>query len=456
MITISFAERGLKLQTAEDVEEICLELQDANYEVLILQGNTFGIEAAERLGIELSRASNLKEAHFKDLFTGRGKEEAPVALEFILNGIMNSGAQLIHLDLSDNAIGPVGAPPVLKFLQSPSAEKIEVLYVDNCGWGPDGSTSLSTVLSGLRNLRKFVCGRSRLEDEGSTAVSDSLLGMDKLTVLRLNQNGINVKGIKQVAKVIQANKETLTEIDLSDNTILPEGAAALANVLCNVTNLERLLLSDALLENEGFAAICDSLSISESLKKLKFISFEGNEIGGQKMVDLVLTTFQDCKKSLKISLLENDFSKQELIRLSCSSTEVLLDDEDDQDYADFNDDDNDETRVSDDNQDALNSFDNNVDRDFLVEALRDFIIETEKEPVNESRIDSAFRVIISSNLPDEAMIQVYGEELGIIKVEHNEKRGLKKRAIEYLAKQINRLPEKVKRFIEATEINFST
>ena len=54
-------------------------------EFLNLEGNTLGIEAAQVIGKALESKSELKKALWKDMFTGRMKNEIPAALVIIYN-----------------------------------------------------------------------------------------------------------------------------------------------------------------------------------------------------------------------------------------------------------------------------------------------------------------------------------------------------------------------------------
>jgi len=51
-----------------------------NLEYLDLDGNTIGIAAAERIGESLRRHAEFKRALWKNMFTGRTKQEIPPAL----------------------------------------------------------------------------------------------------------------------------------------------------------------------------------------------------------------------------------------------------------------------------------------------------------------------------------------------------------------------------------------
>ena len=49
-----------------------------------------------------------------------------------------SGARLVELDLSDNAIGPMAVPGIKDFLASESAFELKILKLNNCGLGSAG------------------------------------------------------------------------------------------------------------------------------------------------------------------------------------------------------------------------------------------------------------------------------------------------------------------------------
>ena len=51
---------------------------------------------------------------------------------------MSAGAQLVELDLSDNALGPNGIVGVMDLLRSPSCFTLKVLKFNNDGLGIGG------------------------------------------------------------------------------------------------------------------------------------------------------------------------------------------------------------------------------------------------------------------------------------------------------------------------------
>ena len=73
--------KTLKLNTAKDVESYCKDIKDTvGLEEICLSGNSFGVEACEAIALAL-QAHDLKSVFFNDMFTGRLKDEIPLALE---------------------------------------------------------------------------------------------------------------------------------------------------------------------------------------------------------------------------------------------------------------------------------------------------------------------------------------------------------------------------------------
>lgn len=471
-ITVSFDAEGMRLNTSEDAEKICCKLIDSDVEILILQGNTFGIEAAERVGMELANQPNLREAHFKDLFTSRGREEVPEAMKHLLKGISDSGAQLTLLDLSDNAIGPIGAPSVIEFLNSPSSATIEKLYLNNCGLGPEGSSSISPIFSKLKNLRELIIGRNRLEDLGATNLSRALSELDSLELLKVNQNGIKERGITKLVEALITNKHFMREIDLSDNTIKKEGATALAKFISTAEALKTIHLGDCLLLNDGAEIIINALRNSPSLSNLEYVSLEGNELNGHRMVDTLETTFFDIHQEFQLNLLENDFSRTEKHRLEAlnQNFSILVDDIDSDDSE--NDDDNDENGSDEreegqlDDEETPNSSSNGfVDigdiESEMCQLSQEFIQEAQAQPYSECNVNSSFLHLISvgsrpasSSSQSFQAVQILCEELGLMKSEETrKKKPLARDAIVYIGKRMNELPETFRSFFEVVVKN---
>ena len=95
---LSFADQGLKVNTADDAKEIVDQINATKIiTTLTFSGNTVGIEAAEAIGNSLKSHPELKYAHWKDMFTGKMKTEIPPALIHLSHGLMTANARLVKV-----------------------------------------------------------------------------------------------------------------------------------------------------------------------------------------------------------------------------------------------------------------------------------------------------------------------------------------------------------------------
>ena len=85
-------------------------------------------------------------ALWSDLFTSRLKEEIPNTLLLLFNALQTCSARLVELDLSDNAIGPVGVPGIENWLSSTDACELTTLRVNNCGMGVAGMVGYTDLM----------------------------------------------------------------------------------------------------------------------------------------------------------------------------------------------------------------------------------------------------------------------------------------------------------------------
>lgn len=96
---------------------------------LNLEGNTLGVEAAGAIAKALEKHPELQQALWKDLFTGRMKEEIPIALKALGQGMITAGAHLTVLDCSDNALGPNGMVGLVDLLKSVTCYSLKVCFL---------------------------------------------------------------------------------------------------------------------------------------------------------------------------------------------------------------------------------------------------------------------------------------------------------------------------------------
>ncbi|XP_034838967.1 ran GTPase-activating protein 1-like [Maniola hyperantus] len=295
---VDFSGRSLKLDTEKDAQPIidainkCPDLQ-----YLTLTGNTLGVSAAQAIAKALAQHPELKTARFSDMFTGRMKTEIPPALTALGDGMIEAGARLKVLDLSDNAFGPIGVEGLAKLLQSDVCSQLQELYLNNNGLGITGGRLLAKALStNPRQLRVFVAGRNRLENEGAKALAGVFQSMGTLEEVSMPQNGIYHAGITALSEAFKQNPG-LSCLNLNDNTMGPTGAAAIAAALPRLKNLKSINFGDCLLKSTGAKTLAKSLKDSTLLESL---DLSHNEIGREACMEVVdaLTSLPDSTDRL--------------------------------------------------------------------------------------------------------------------------------------------------------------
>ncbi|XP_008210993.1 ran GTPase-activating protein 1 [Nasonia vitripennis] len=287
---VSFAGKSLKLNTEDDAKQVSEAIEKCkNMEYLDLEGNTLGPDAAKGISKAIEKnGSKLKRALWKDMFTGRMKDEIPVALEHLGRGLCAAGTQLVELDLSDNAFGPIGVKGLADLLRSSSCYTLKELRLNNNGLGITGGKMLAKALMDCHNnsmrdtskpfgLKVFIAGRNRLENEGATALAEVFRTLTSLEEVVMPQNGIYHVGISALANGLSVN-QGLRILNLNDNTVGPKGAQALADVLHNFSCLERLNLGDCLLKTRGAVVLADALGINGNHPSLTELNLSFNEI----------------------------------------------------------------------------------------------------------------------------------------------------------------------------------
>ncbi len=98
-----------------------------------------------------------------------------------------------------------------------------------------------------------------------TAVSAALAKNCYITALNLADNCIGDEGVSAVAGALSANRETMAQLDLSNNFIGPAGAAALARVFAGPSALRVLRMGRNKLGTRGGAAIACAVGVVAEL-----------------------------------------------------------------------------------------------------------------------------------------------------------------------------------------------
>ncbi|XP_054843785.1 ran GTPase-activating protein 1 [Eublepharis macularius] len=353
---LSFKGKSLKLNTAEDAEEVIKEIEEFDgMEALRLEGNTVGVEAAKIIAKALEKKPELKRCHWSDMFTGRLRSEIPPALISLGEALVSAGCQLVELDLSDNAFGPDGVRGFEALLKSPACFTLQELKLNNCGMGIGGGKILAGALQECHRkssaqgkplaLKIFMAGRNRLENDGATALAEAFRIIGTLEEVHMPQNGINHPGITALAQAFALNP-LLRVINLNDNTFTEKGAVAMAESLKKLRQVEVINFGDCLVRSKGAVAIAEA--VKEGLHKLKELNISFCEI--KRDAALIIAEATEDKSELeKLDLNGNCFGEegcdqiQEILE-SFNMADVLgsLSDDEGEDEEDEEDEDDDE------------------------------------------------------------------------------------------------------------------
>ncbi|KAJ2362747.1 Ran GAP Rna1, partial [Coemansia sp. RSA 2607] len=274
--------KGLKLTTAEDIAPYLEELRNfENLEEIRMNGNTIGAEAAKALADVLRTKNTLKVATLHDIFTSRLKDEVKESVIAIC-GALSELPELIELNLSDNAFGPLGAAAMADFLKQHTG--LQVLKLNNNGLGIHGGTTIAQALIACQaecekqgkqpSLHTLVCGRNRLENGSAPEFAKAFAALKTLREVRMPQNGIRPEGIVELMNGL-SNNSGLAVLDLQDNTFTHTGSAALAKALSSWPLLETLNVGDCLLGSTGGRLVIEAL---KDVETLKILNLQYNEI----------------------------------------------------------------------------------------------------------------------------------------------------------------------------------
>ncbi|CAI2371104.1 unnamed protein product [Moneuplotes crassus] len=358
----------------EDLDQDAMqELKDLipNLNSITLSGHSYGLDACKYIGDIIKDAPNLTKINFSNSFIGKMKDEIPVNLAALLQGLQ--GKQITHVDLSDNAFGPSGVPGFEEFLKK--TPSIKVLKMINCGLGPFGTPELAKCLKeGNIQLDELYAGRNRMECVGFQAISEYIKEVGTLKKVELPQNFVKKEGMIALIDALKNNKD-LEYIHIHDNWLKEEAIKEFSGLLKSLSSLKSINISDCDIGGAGVKKIIRGLGLSESKETLQSFSCNYNEVERSKTVRFIFNVFSMCSVLNFISFYGNEFneklkkqyteeyekSKKTLVLKDPSIEEDDEDEEDDEEIEDPSDEDEDEPdseEETEDAQDLLKKFEN--------------------------------------------------------------------------------------------------
>ncbi|KAH7413197.1 putative Ran GTPase-activating protein 1 [Cadophora sp. MPI-SDFR-AT-0126] len=314
--------KGLKLDTAADVEAHIKALREQDVEEIRLQGNTLGVEACKILGEVLQTKKNLQIANLADIFTGRLLNEIPQALSSLLEALLTL-PKLHTINLNDNAFGLNTQAPLVAFLSS--HVPLQHLILNNNGLGPHAGILIADALTALHakkeearkagkevpHLETVICGRNRLENGSMTAWAKAYSLHTGVKEVKMVQNGIRQEGISHLLTDGLRHAKGIKVLDLQDNTFTILGARALASVAPGWTEVQELGIGDSLLGAKGGVLFANALAKGQN-KKLELLRLQYNDITAKGLEAFTAAATDGLPALKKIELNGNKFSEEDL------------------------------------------------------------------------------------------------------------------------------------------------
>ena len=185
--------------------------------------------------------------------------------------------------------GPSHAAPALvvrALREAPSGGSIRSLGLRDSRIGPSAAADLAAALLDNAVLTRLDLGNNDVGLEGAAAIARLLAqGRGNLAHLRLDGNNLKARAVKELARALGANG-SLESLDLGANHMSAAGAAAVAEALrCN-RRLESLVLTSCYVGSDGAVDICDALRTEN--RSLKSLDLSGNMLGRDGVCALAL------------------------------------------------------------------------------------------------------------------------------------------------------------------------
>ncbi|EOD32724.1 hypothetical protein EMIHUDRAFT_42817, partial [Emiliania huxleyi CCMP1516] len=133
------------------------------------------------------------------------------------------------LDVGGNSLTEEAALSIVRIERQRS--KLTSLGLAGCSVGPTGAAEIAEDADGVnRVLTDLNLGNNEIRDEGAAAIAEALRGNRVLTDLNLGNNEIRDEGAAAIAEALRVNG-VLTKLYLAFNSIGDDGAEALASAL---------------------------------------------------------------------------------------------------------------------------------------------------------------------------------------------------------------------------------
>nr|XP_055073075.1 protein NLRC5-like [Misgurnus anguillicaudatus] len=284
-----------------------------------------------------------------------------------LASVLRSKSSLKDLDMSNNNLQDSGVKKLHNGLQNTNCQ-LHKLRLSGCGLTEESCSALASVLRSKPGLKELDLSNNNLQDSGVKKLHNGLQNTNcQLHKLRLSDCSIGEEGYVALSRAVRSNPSHLIELDLSENDpgesgvkliydLIQDQDCALKNVrllksssaaeifkylsetlginpllqrelnlndhklnntrvkqICDLLKdkhcrLNKLILSDCSIEEEGYVALCSAVRSNPS--HLIELDLSGND-PGESGVKLIYDLIQDQNCALKkVRLLQSPSSEE--------------------------------------------------------------------------------------------------------------------------------------------------
>jgi len=174
---------------------------------------------------------------------------------------------------------------------------VQVLYLQNIGWGDSHAYSLAMVMPSYRSLVTLHLADNRIGDRGIEKLVQTFSKCPMLSLLDLGSNDVGPEGARAIAGILPRCTQ-LVELNLHQNRIQKRGCAFLAASIGTCQMLEQIALGGNDIGDEGMTELAQSLP---RCRALTLVGLNNNRIS-DKGIDALAKNLPKCRKLEAIRL----------------------------------------------------------------------------------------------------------------------------------------------------------
>lgn len=292
--------------TKETAEELLAPMLAPGSKITKIRFSTksFGVEAAEVAAKAIHNvAATLVDADMSDIIAGRPEDEALAALRIISEAL--GTARLLHLNLSDNALGEKGIRAcAAAFCKQ---EALESIAFQNVGASVHGCAAVNELLQCTGSLKRLHLLNNMSGDEGAQSIAAVLARSPAMEDFKMASSRVGADGGNALAQALASAGTALVSLDVHDNPMTSDIGESLAAVLQQHAGLKRLNLNDTCLGDDGVATVAEALQSGAPL--LEELEMELNEVT-QEGASALAAALKGKKALRRLNLKENELEDE--------------------------------------------------------------------------------------------------------------------------------------------------